>query len=313
MNKMRKILCLLMLIPFFTMGQQEPIYTQYMFNPLNYNPAYCGSKSILSAALDYRKQWVGIEGSPQVVTFSIHSPLKNKNMGVGLEVTNDDIGPMNNIWIQASYAYRVRISRISKGKLGFGLKAGIYQSSLDWSEIDYRDNDDVLIGNGRESFTVPVFDFGMYYHKTNVSFAGLTIRNLNSPKLGLDNDMRTSKDESKLYTEFVLTYGRIIELNDQVVFRPSGLMRSTLRSTPVVDINLSLLWNEVFWTGISYRTTNTISAVLQYEISEQFQIGYSYDYELNRLTSFNTGSHEIFLGFNYNVFKSRMRSPRYYF
>ena len=306
-------IALIVTLSFTVSAQQEPIYTQYMFNPLNYNPAYCGSKSVLSAALDYRNQWVGMEGAPKVVTFSIHSPLKNKNMGVGLEFTNDQIGPVNNVWIQASYAYRIRLSRISKGKLGFGLKAGIYRSSIDWTEINYKDQGDGIVGASRETFTVPVFDFGLYYSKTNRSFAGFTIKNLNSPNLGIENDISNTKDESRLYTEYILTYGKIIELNDRVVFRPSGLFRTTAVSTPMLDVNLSLLFDEVIWTGISIRTTGTISAVLQYEISQQFQIGYSYDYDFNKLTNYNSGSHEIFLGFSYNVFKSRMRSPRYYF
>ena len=120
-------------------AQQDPNYTQYMFNPLNYNPAYCGSKSILSTALVYRNQWTGLEGAPKTLTLSAHSPLKNKNMGVGFEVTRDQIGPVQNLWIQGSYAYRIKVSRIDKGKLGFGVKAGIYNSSYQWHRISYKD------------------------------------------------------------------------------------------------------------------------------------------------------------------------------
>ena len=294
-------------------AQQDPLFTQYMFNPLKYNPAYAGNKSILSAALVYRNQWVGLQGSPKIVTFSAHSPLKNKNMGLGFEVTNDKIGPTNNIWVQASYAYRIRVSKISKGKLGFGLKAGVYNSAIDWTKINYKDAGDGLVGANSQSFTTPIFDFGLYYHKTNRVFAGATFQNLNSPKIGLKYDQRVTVDQAKLYSAIVLTYGRIIELNDRVVFRPSFLMRSTFKTSPVVDVNLSLLFDEVFWAGLSIRSTHAIAAVLEYEITEQIKLGYSYDYDFSGLATYNTGSHEIFIGFNYNVFKSRMRSPRYYF
>jgi len=294
-------------------AQQDPIYTQYMFNPLNYNPAYAGSKSILSAALVYRNQWVGLDGAPKIVTFSAHSPLKNKNMGLGFEITNDKIGPTSNLTVQASYAYRIRISKISKGKLGFGLKAGIFNSSIDWNGINYKDQGDGLVVGSNDSYLSPIFDFGLYYHRTNRSFAGLTIKNLNSPKQGIDYSGRTTAQESKLYSQIILTYGKIIEISDRAVFRPSALLRTNFQTNPVLDVNLSMLFDQVFWVGISYRTTNSIAAVLEYEITQQIKLGYSYDYDFSGLTSTHTGSHEIFLGFNYNVFKSRMRSPRYYF
>jgi type IX secretion system PorP/SprF family membrane protein len=294
-------------------GQQDPIYTQYMFNPLNYNPAYAGSKSILSAALVYRNQWVGLDGAPKIVTFSAHSPLKNKNMGLGFEITNDKIGPTSNLTVQASYAYRIRLSKISKGKLGFGLKAGIYNSSIDWNSISYKDQGDGLVVGSKDSYLSPIFDFGLYYHRTNRSFAGLTFKNLNSPKQGLDYSGRTTAEESKLYSQIILTYGKIIELSDRAVFRPSALLRSSFQTNPVLDVNLSILFDQKIWVGLSYRTTNSIAVVLEYEITQQIKVGYSYDYDISGLTSAHTGSHEIFLGFNYNVFKSRMRSPRYYF
>jgi len=285
-----------------------------MFNPLNYNPAYAGSKSILSSALVYRNQWAGLDGAPKTVTLSVHSPLKNKNMGVGIEITNDEIGPVKNLWVQGSYAYRIKLSRIDKGKLGFGLKAGIFNSVYNWNEIKYKDGNDALTGaNTNTSRLVPVFDFGLYYSKTNEFFAGATIKNINNPNTDQKNVVTSTS--SRQYSVFVLTYGQIIELNDRVVFRPSFLAQNAFFSatTPMADINLSLLFDGILWTGISYRTSNTIAAIVEYEVTEQIKIGYSYDYFLGELSSYSSGSHEIFIGFNYNVFKSRMRSPRYYF
>ena len=294
------------------LAQQEPNYTQYMFNPLNYNPAYAGNKSILSSALVYRNQWAGFEGAPKILTFSAHSPLKNKNMGVGLEITNDQIGPVNNMWFQASYAYRIRISKIHKGRIGFGIKAGLFRSSYNWNKILTKDANDGLTGASTENVTVPVFDFGIYYHKTNESFAGVTLKNLNNPTIDINTTVQTSNKQN---TQLILTYGKIIEFNERVVFRPSFLIQSAFLSSsrPLIDVNMSLLFDQIFWVGISYRTSKAIAAVLEYEITEQFKIGYSYDYYLSEVSRYSSGAHEIFLGFNYNVFKSRMRSPRYYF
>ena len=288
-----------------------------MFNPLNYNPAYAGSRSVLSAALVIRKQWAGVDGSPTVTTFSAHSPLKDKNMGVGFELTNDEIGPTSNLWVQGSYAYRIKISRIHKGRIGFGLKAGVFRTQYNWDEITYKDTDDGLVGIGTESYVRPTFDFGIYYHNTNINFAGISITNIGSPKLGIDYDESVDNfsytSQSRLNSNLILTYGHIFELNDRVIFRPSFLARTGFEFKPVLDVNLSLLFDATFWAGISYRTSNTIAVVLEYEITKQIKFGYSYDYDLNPLKTGFSGSHEIFLGFNYNVFKSRMRSPRYYF
>jgi len=315
-DKMKKVLLHIVIIIFmagFVQAQQDPNYTQYMFNPLNYNPAYAGSNTVLSAALVYRNQWVGINGAPKIVTFSSSSPLKNKNMGVGFEITSDKIGPVKNLRIQGSYAYRIKVSRIDKGMLGFGLKAGIFRSSYDWTKISYKDGNDVLTGIDQTSKTVPIFDAGIYYHRMNKMFVGASLINLNNPNI--DQSVSSDAEASRQYTNVVLTYGKIIEFNDRVIFRPSFLFQYSLNSKapPLLDINMSLLFDGVFWAGLSYRTSSTIAAVFKYEISHQFQIGYSYDYYLGELSKYSNGAHEIFLGFNYNVFKSRMRSPRYYF
>lgn len=297
----------------FLKAQQEPNYTQYMFNPLNYNPGYAGNKAVLSAALVYRNQWVGIDGAPKTITFSVHSPLKDKNMGVGLEVNNDKIGPINNTWVYGTYAYRFKINKISKGRIGLGLKAGMFNSSYDWNKIVFKDVDDGLTGTNQTNKTVPVFDFGIYYHNTNKHFLGATIKNLNNP----ENDQTLTGNTvlSKQFRQAILTGGLIMELNDRVVFRPSFLFQTVMQSgtKPLADVNLSLLFDQVLWTGISYRSSNAIAVILEYEVTEMFKIGYSYDYYMGELSTYNSGSHEIFLGFNYNVFKSRMRSPRYYF
>lgn len=307
------VTCLILVMTLGVKAQQVPHYTQYMFNPLNYNPAYAGNKAILSAALIYRNQWTGIEGAPKIVTASVHSPLKNKSMGAGFEISSDKIGPVNNLKVQATYAYRMRLSRISKGKLGFGLRAGIHRFDYNWDEIHYKESGDAISGVGRQNYTVPTFDFGVYYHKTNVTYSGIAFSNINSPKIGIGDEVQRTTDAAKLYSMVTLIYGRIIELNDRVVFRPSGLMRANFNSTPLLDINASFLFDQAIWVGVSYRTNSSVAAILEYEINEQFKIGYSYDYSFSNLGNYHSGSHEIFLGYNFNVFRSRMRSPRYYF
>jgi len=313
---MKKVLFILFLLIYFvqsSIGQQDAQYTQYMFNPLNVNPAYAGNKAILSAALVHRSQWVGIDGAPRTQHFAVHSPLKDKNMGVGFQVLNDAIGPKSTFGVMGTYAYRVRPSKISRGKVGFGLRMGYFNYRFDWSEIDYKDQSDEIISNNRQNYGYLSFDFGIYYN-TRFTYYGLTVYHLNSPKIGIaDGIDRVESKPSKVYNHWALTAGKIIEINERSVFRPSVLVKAVPGAPVIADINASMLFDDAIWVGLAYRTSNTLAMILEYEINEQFKVGYSYDYSLNKLSNQNSGSHEIFLGYNFNVFKSRMRSPRYYF
>jgi type IX secretion system PorP/SprF family membrane protein len=295
------------------LGQQDAQYTQYMFNPLNVNPAYAGNKAILSAALIHRAQWVGIEGAPRTQHLAVHSPLKDKNMGVGFQLLNDKIGPKNTFGVLGTYAYRVRPSKISRGKVGFGLRMGYYRYTFDWNKIDYKDQSDALVASTVQNYSYLNFDFGVYYN-TRFTYAGLSIYHLNNPKIGIaDGYERVDGKPSAILNHFSLIGGKIIEINDRTVFRPSMLVKVAPRSPIVADINASFLLDNVIWLGLGYRTSNALAAIVEYEINEQFKIGYSYDYSLSGLSNQHSGSHELFLGYNFNVFKSRMRSPRYYF
>lgn len=314
---MRKTLLLISicsLLSHSSIGQQDAQYTQYMFNPLNVNPGYAGNKAILSAALIHRAQWVGIDGAPRTQHFAVHSPLKDKNMGVGLQLMNDAIGPKNTFGVLGTYAYRIRPSKISRGKLGFGLRAGYYRYKFDWEQIEYKDQADVIVSQTAQTYGFMNFDFGVYYN-TRFTYAGLSIYHLNSPRIGIADDIERTDDAvaSRLLTHYAVTAGKIIEINDRTVFRPSILFKAAPRSPAVLDVNASFLLDNVIWLGISYRTSNALAAIVEYEINEQFKVGYSYDYSLTELRNQQSGSHEIFLGYNFNVFKSRMRSPRYYF
>ncbi len=309
------VIGILLLFCLLSFSQNEANYTQYMFNPLNYNPAYAGNKRVFSALTVYRNQWVGIDGAPKTFTFAAHSPVnkRNLNIGVGLEITSDRIGPINNTKIQGTYAYRFRVNRVDRGLLGFGIRAGILRTGYDWNRISYKNENDLLVGADQTARVVPIFDLGVYYHRENKMFIGASIINVNNPNLDQKSTIET--EVNRQFSNFTFTYGKIFEFNDRVMFRPSLLVQYTLNANvpPMADINLSWLFSQTIWLGVSYRTVNAISAIAEYEISREFRVGYSYDYYLGELSQFSSGAHEIFLGFNYNVFKSRMRSPRYYF
>ena len=281
---MRKILSyiLLLFICLPSFGQNEANYTQYMFNPLNYNPAYAGNKRVFSAALVYRNQWAGIQGAPKTVTFATHTPVnkRNLNIGVGFEVTNDQIGPVSNLKIQGTYAYRFKVSRIDRGLLGFGIRAGVLRTGYDWNRISYKHENDGLVGADQTARVVPIFDIGIYYHRENKMFIGGSIINANNPNL--DQRQTFETESNRQYSNFVVTYGKIFEFNDRVMFRPSFLFQYTVNAAvpPLADINMSFLFDQKIWLGLSYRTSNAIAAIAEYEITREFKVGYSYDYYL---------------------------------
>lgn len=289
-------------------GQQDPQFSQYMFNPLGVNPAYAGSREALSAVLVHRSQWVGLDGAPNTQTFSIHSPLKNKNMGVGLQVFNDQIGPKNTVGAIASYAYRIKLG---KGKLGFGLGAGIYNYQFNWDKIDYKDKQDALPNNGRENFSAPTFDFGLYYH-TNTFYAGLEVDHLNQSDLAILDSAISSTDVARQYSHMTAIAGKAFVLNDKITLKPSVLIRATENGFGHADINASVLFDKKLWAGVSYRTGYGMVMILEYNITDKLRVGYSYDYMMGQQNLSATGSHEIMLGYDFNIFKSKLASPRYF-
>ena len=140
-------------------AQQDPQYSLYMFNPLGVNPGYAGSRELLSGVLIHRSQWVGLDGAPETQALAINTPMKNKKMGLGLQIINDKIGPRTTQTLSASYAYRLKLG---SGKLAFGLRGGIVNYSYDWNKIEYKDDEDAIPTTANESFMLPTFDFGMY-------------------------------------------------------------------------------------------------------------------------------------------------------
>lgn len=286
-------------------AQQDPLFTQYMFNPVMVNPGYTGSREVISSVLLYRHQWVGFTGAPKTQTFSTHMPLKRQKIAVGLQLMHDQIGPKNTMGYFLSYAYRFRLER---GKLSLGLRAGAYDYRYNWDMIDYRDNTDMYNNQGTTRDFVPNFDFGAYYF-TKKEYAGLAFSHIGNPR-GF-----TSRDSSyitKLFMHFTLTAGKAFIINDDVTFRPSLIIRNSGLSKADADLNLSFLFKNVFWIGVAGRTNYGAMALVEYNITPNLRAGYSYDFNFNKLRSTNSGSHEIFIGYDIDIRHNRILSPRYF-
>ncbi len=285
-------------------AQQVPQFTQYMFNPLVLNPAYAGSREVINTVLLYRNQWVNMEGAPTTVTASINSPLKNKKMGVGLHVISDKIGPSNNTHYVASYAYRIRLGQ---GKLAFGLRAGVYDYRYDWSKVDYKDKADVFNSQQQTRILKPGFDFGMYYYNSSL-YAGIAITQLSYSKKQETNSL--SNFQNQLAPHVIATLGKAFELNSIVTLRPSAVARYTMNAPINADVNLNVLLDEKLWLGVGVRSNKELVFNAEYAITRLMRVGYSYDVASQKMQSANKGSHEIFIGFDIDFFKSKTISPR---
>lgn len=307
MNSFKKILCIF-ITAFSVMNafaQQDPQYSQYMFNQLAINPAYAGSKEALSTAAFIRSQWTGLKGAPNTETLTIHGPLKKKKVGLGVAVIADQIGPKKSTGLMGSYAYRLPIKN---GKFAFGLRVGVYNFSYNWSKISYRDSADVYNTKNTTSKIVPTADAGIYYY-TNTLYVGLSATHLYNGKL--TSVSSATGDDARFSPHYFFTFGKAWALSENLVFNPSIMVKYAENSPVTGDLNLSFMINQKIWLGASARGGYGFVAYAQFMVTDKFKLGYAFDFGINRIGRAGGGTHEIMLGYDFNIFKSKMASPRY--
>jgi type IX secretion system PorP/SprF family membrane protein len=285
-------------------AQQDPMFTQYMFNMLAVNPGYAGSHGVLNVTGLYRKQWVGVEGAPTTQTLFAHSPFINRKVGLGLTVLNDKIGPVRQTMIFVDYSYTVNIT--DNSKLAMGLKMGINMLKTSFNDVG-------LIQSGDVSFTdeplspQPNFGFGLYYYSDKY-YLGVSV-----PKL-MKNKLEQSLDYSKitLQQHFFIIGGYVFTLSDKFKFKPTTLIKMTNGAPVSFDLTASILYREKLWFGVGHRFRDSFSALLQFQATSQLRIGYSFDQTISKLASYNSGTHEIMFSYDFVFKKDRIISPRYF-
>jgi len=285
-----------------TMAQQQVMFTQYMFNQTAINPAYAGSHRTLSVTALARKQWAGLEGAPSTLTLSAHSPIKNQRVGVGLLVVNDKIGVTSQTGLYNAYSYRIPFQ--NGGRLAFGLQIGFTAYNAKFSTVS--DTDPTFAGDVKEVH--PNVGGGLFYN-TKLFYVGFS-----APQLIQNTFDRNNIDsDSKMLRHYFLTAGYVFTLNRQLKLKPSFLVKAVDGAPVQFDVNLNLLMQEVLWVGVSWRSFESVDALVQFQITEKLQFGYAYDFSTTReLSRVNSGSHEIML--NYRVLKKRQSKsiPRYF-
>ena len=301
----------LLLISAVTYGQQDPLYTQYMYNKLAINPGYAGSHELLSLEAITRFQWVGINGAPRTTSFTANTPLRNPHIGLGFYAYRDELGPTVDYGVMGNFTYRVIFKN---SKLCFGINAGIKYYNINFGALAAKDPDDLILINQVSNKAVPDVDFGIYYYTPHF-YAGLSSKHLLQNQMSVSSAPVPDSESSfsKLKRHFYGISGAAIPLSTNLVFMPSVLMKVVEGAPFQIDINASFLLLEVLTLGASYRSNAAIAFLVEVNITKSLSIGYSYDIWFNSLQGYNSGSHEIRIGYDIDLFnKSRMLSPRYF-
>jgi type IX secretion system PorP/SprF family membrane protein len=288
-------------------AQQDPQYSQYMFNQLAINPAYAGSKECLSVATFVRSQWVGFgNGAPNTQTVTMHSPLRKKKVAVGFTIIADEVGPKRSIGALGSYAYRIRLG---SGKLSLGLRGGIYQYIFDWNKINYKDPTDQAAGKNSTTTYAPTADAGAYYY-TSSMYVGLSAAHLFYGHL--KSVFNQNGDYVQLSSHLFFTAGKAWEINDKLIFSPSCMVKYVQNTPASVDLNVSFLIQKRLWAGVSVRTMSGVVAYTQFYITDKFKFGYALDLGVNKVGKVGGASHEFMLSYDLKVGKTPFFSPRYF-
>lgn len=291
-------------------GQQLPQFTQYMFNTISINPAYAGSRETFSAVGLHRSQWVGLEGGPETQTLSVHSPLRNEQVGIGLSFINDKLGYENFSYIYGDFSYTIRTGVNSE--LAFGIKGGFTHYSLDEELL----NDPSVVNdpffNDVSNRWSPNVGAGIYWHSQRW-YLGLS-----APRI-LNTDYNNGGSGTIDYValervSYYFTGGYVFDLSETTKLKPSVLLKATNGAPLSLDISVNFLFNETFWIGGGYRINQSAAAIggiADFQVSKQLRIGYAYEYPISDLRPYTSGTHEVLLMFE--VFKSkRIKSPRYF-
>lgn len=281
-------------------GQQQAMFTQYMFNQLALNPAYTGIHEGVSASMLWREQWIGFEGAPRTQTLSVHSPIGFRPIALGLVFLHDEIGLTRQNNITGTYAYRIRLGET---KLAFGLQASVSLYRANFSSDDVADPLLIPVNSTR-----PNFGTGVMWHSDKF-YVGLSIPSIVNGKLDPSND----GSSSELIRHYFITGGYVIPLHENILIKPNVMVKYVQGAPVQADFNMNLLLQRVIWLGVSYRSLESVSWLFQLQISPKMQLGYSYDVSAtSRLAQTNQGSHEIMLNYVFPLPQTKILTPRYF-
>ena len=303
---MKKIypVIIILLMGVSAQAQQLPQFTQYMYNTIAINPAYAGNRDALSVIGLHRSQWVGIEGAPVTQTLSVHSPLRNEKIGLGVSIINDNIGYEDYTYAYADFSYTVNLS--ASTTLSLGLKGGMSYYNLE-EELLVNVDDPFLNGDTFNRWT-PNFGAGVYLSSQDW-YVGLS-----APKFinNDNNEMEGSEYVALEQVHYYLTGGYVFDLNESLKLRPTALAKLTNGAPLSVDISGTLIFDEKFYLGANYRFNDAVGAFVDFQVLPSFRVGYGYEYSVSDLQPYTSGSHEILLIYELRLKNTKYISPRFF-
>jgi type IX secretion system PorP/SprF family membrane protein len=285
-------------------AQQDAQYSQYMYNTISINPAYAGSRDVMSVFGLHRTQWIGIDGAPETNNFSINTPLKNNSFGIGISITNDKIGPSIDNSVAFDFAYSISTSE--KFKLSFGLKGTLDRLDINVSKLNPLHQNDPEFKNFSSPLSTNI-GFGLFLY-SNSTYFGLSLPNSIEINRYDDESVSLYRDKRSYY--FIT--GHVMELSNAFKFKPSVVSKYTQGAPLQLDLSANFLYKEKILLGGAVRVNAAVSALLGYQIDESWFVGYGYDLDTTKWSNYNSGSHELFLRFELFKNYSKIVSPRFF-
>lgn len=292
-----------LMVPVQLYCQMFPLSDQYLNNTLAFNPAFAGCHDALSVSVLYRNQWVGFVDAPGNKSLSIHTPLNNGRIGLGLLLEKESYGIYEETGINGNYAYRIKMD---KGILAMGVGFGVMVKHVAWDELNAADEGDILLMNNPETSVLPDFRLGMYYYN-NKYFFGFSIPMMLSHELEQNSGKYRVKNDFSEYNYFI-EGGYYIDLASDIQLLPSLLAKYHPGHDPQMDINAQVILKERLWMGVGYRNENTLLGMLQCQLNRQLMIAYSYSFDTGSTGKYSSGSHEVVLNYIFS-YSRKVISP----
>ncbi|MCD4770031.1 MAG: type IX secretion system membrane protein PorP/SprF [Bacteroidales bacterium] len=291
----------------FTVANQYPIYSQYLLDGLVINPAYAGTRDALSISLTGRKKMLGFSGESSMQSLSLHAPLKKERIALGLSVSHITYGVTEQTSFYGYYAYHIKGD---KGLWSLAIKAGADMTSSDYSGVTTADPGDPVFEGGNESYIMPNVGTGVYY-KNKKFFAGIAVPALLTYKSDtLSSGYRFEPDYN--YYDILFSAGALVSISESFKIKPSVLVKYSMTNSLRLDLNTNFILYDFLWFGVSWRIgEEALVGIVAIQISQQFRLGYSYDYSMGVLAGFSGGTHEVGLMFDFGK-KVTAANPRYF-
>ena len=286
---------LFLLAGIFGFAQQLPQYSQYMLNEMAINPAVAGRDDYAEVKSDNRRQWLGITDAPRTYNLSLQGPITGKNMGLGMNLYTDIVGPTRRTGINFSYAYHLRLKHDMH--LSMALSAGLLQWGIDGSKLTLHDQGDQQLYTTYQTTIVPDFGAGLYFYKKNRFYFGLSLPQLYQAPISLYNG---AYKNSTIASQFNLNGAYRFNINEEFQIEPSFLFKYEMPAPPKLDIGARVIYKNQIWAGAAYRHHDAVSILVGYMYKDYLIIGYSYDVTTTALRKYSGGTNELLLGLRFS-------------